>query len=54
MYCEGDAAVILSFRLCKRDYLTCSMVIATASGIAQKGLWPLFIDHPVSEATEQK
>jgi hypothetical protein len=32
--------VILSFRLRSKDYLTCLMVTAAASGIAQKALWP--------------
>jgi hypothetical protein len=41
--------VILSFRLRDRDYLTCETVTAAAFGIAQKGLWPLFID-PVTFA----
>jgi hypothetical protein len=39
--------MVLSFRLRNRDYLTPQMVTAAASGIAQKGLWPLLNDPHV-------
>jgi hypothetical protein len=49
---QRTADAILSFGLRNRDYLPCERETAAVSGIAQKGLWPLLIDPPVTDSSD--